>query len=89
MATMYDDLDDAELDAKIATYRAARESIILGGDGGVGTVKSVADGDRRIEYTAANLGALETELKALLAEKNRRTDPYGRGSGRAIEVEFD
>lgn len=86
---LYSDLTDEELAAEIAAFRAARRAVVLGGDGGVGTVKRITDGDRTIEYTAANLGMLDAELKALLAEDARRKDPFGRGSGRAIEVEFE
>lgn len=82
---IYSDLTNEQLTAEIAAFRTARRNIILGGDGGVGAVKRVSDGDRTIEYTSANLAALDTELKTLLAEQNRRN---GRGFGNAIEVEF-
>ena len=85
---IYSSLTDEELTAEILEYQAARKAIIMGGDGGVGTVKRITDGDRTIEYTSANLGALNSELSALLAEQARRTSPSG-GTGRAIEVEFD
>lgn len=87
---MYSDLTDAELAAEIAAFRAARREVIMPGAGGVGVVKRISDGDRMLEYTTANLGALETELKALLAEQARRdAGMFGRGTGRAIQVEFD
>lgn len=86
---LYSDLTDAELAALITQYRQARSAIILGGAGGVGAVKRVTDGDRTVEYTSANLRDLDKELQALLDEQARRSDPYGRGAGKAIRVEFD
>jgi hypothetical protein len=84
---LYSDLTDEELTAEIAAYRLARRDVIIGGGGGVGTVRKVSDGDRTLEYTRANLRDLDIELKALLNE----TEPPGRssGGGRAIRVEFD
>jgi hypothetical protein len=86
MATIYSSMSDADLAAEIAAFTAARRAIILGGAGGVGSVKRITDGDRTLEYTSANIDALNRELSALLAEQARRE---GRSSGRAIEVEFD
>lgn len=83
---IYSDLTTADLTAEIAAMRAARRDIILGSGGGVGAVKRVSDGDRTIEYTSANIGALETELRNLIAELNRRT---GQSTGNALLVEFD
>lgn len=82
---MYRSLTDLELQTEIDKFRAARSAVILGSDG-VGSVKRVTDGDRTIEYTSANLGALDRELRALLAEQSRRATG---SSGRAIQVEFD
>ncbi len=86
MATIYSDLTNDELTAEIAAFRAARRAVLLPGTGGVGVVKRVTDGDRTLEYTQANLGALDSELRALLAEQARRA---GRIGGNAIEVEFE
>jgi hypothetical protein len=83
---IYSSLTDEELAAEILEYREARKAVTLGGNGGVGTVKRVTDGDRTIEYTSANLGALDRELRALLAEQSRRSTG---SAGRAIAVEFD
>lgn len=83
---IYSDLTDAELAAEIAAFRAARRNVVLPGAGGVGVVKRITDGDRTIEYTSANLGALDDELRELLAEQERRAN--GGYSGRAIGVDF-
>lgn len=88
MATMYSDFTDEQLATEIAEFRAARKSVLIGEGGGVGAVKRIFDGERRLEYTAANLGDLERELRGLLAEQQRRLQPWG-ASGRAIQVEFD
>ena len=85
---LYSDLTDDQLAAEIASYRDARKAIVLGTGDGVGAVKRVTDGDRTVEYTQANLPALERELNALLAEQARRASPTGI-AGRAIQVEFD
>ena len=85
---LYSDLTDEELATEIAAFRTARRDVIMGAGGGVGAVKRITDGDRTLEYTSANLGDLDRELNALLAEQERRTNPLGR-TGRAIEVEFD
>lgn len=81
----YAHLSDAELDAEIVEYQSAKKAILLGNDG-VGVVKKVSDGGRMVEYTGANLAALDRELTALLAERNRRLNPRRRG--RAIRVDF-
>lgn len=78
----YSDLTDAELDAEIAAFRQARRDALT--PGGVGTVKRVTDEGRSIEYTGVQLGALDRELRELIAERNRRA---GKG-GNAILVEF-
>jgi hypothetical protein len=83
---LYSDLTDDELDAEIAVFRQARRDVIVPGNGGVGRVSRITDGDRTLEYTAANLDALERELQALISEKARRNSQWG--SGRAIGVEF-
>lgn len=83
---IYSDLSTEALTAEIAAMRTARRDIILGSGGGVGAVKRISDGDRTIEYTSANIGGLETELRNLLAELNRRTGNY---TGNALLVEFD
>jgi hypothetical protein len=83
----YSDLTDEELTAEIAAYRLARRDVIIGGGGGVGTVRKVSDGDRMLEYTRANLRDLDIELNALL--KNRAAGPIHAADGRAIRVEFD
>lgn len=83
---LYSDLTDVELDAEIAAFKQARRDVMFPGGGGVGSVTRVTDGDRTIEYTAANLRALELELQALLREKDRRSNP---GCGRALGVEFN
>lgn len=84
---IYSSLSDADLATEIAAFRLARRDVILGGAGGVGMVKRITDGDRTLEYTSANLHALDSELQALLREIERRADPYR--AGRAIGVEFD
>lgn len=86
MATIYSSYTDDELATEIAAFRQARRDVLIASDG-VGTVKRISDGDRTVEYTSANLPALDRELKALLAEQDRRSNPCG--SGRAIAVEFD
>lgn len=83
---IYSDLETEDLATEIAAMRQARRDILLGAGGGVGSVKRVSDGDRTIEYTSANIGSLETELRNLLAEMNRRT---GASTGNALLVEFD
>ncbi len=87
MATIYSSYTDEELAAEIAAFRAARRAVLMGSGDGVGAVKRVSDDFRTLEYTSANLGDLDRELRALLAEQERRLG--GRGSGRAILVEFD
>lgn len=85
--TIYSDLTDEELADEIAAFRQARRDVLMGDGGGVGTVRRITDGDRTLEYTSANLGALENELKQLLIERSKRDGTYV--PGRAILVEFD
>lgn len=85
---IYSGYSDAELAAEIVAYRTARRNVLTGADGsGVGTVTRIRDGDRQIDYTGANIGALDRELTALLREQARRLN--GGIGGNAIEVEFE
>lgn len=86
MSTMYSHLTDTQLAEEITAFRTARREILFA-SGGVGVVKRITDGDRTIEYTSANIGALESELKALLKEQAKRNGTYR--PGQAILVEFD
>lgn len=73
---MYEDLDDAALEAKIVELRTKLEAA-TGGD-----VVRVSGEGRTLEYGRANLGGLKTFLREAMAERDRRA---GRG-GRAINV---
>ena len=83
---IYDDLTDQQLADEIAAFRTARREVLFS-NGGAGAVKRITDGDRTMEYTSANLPALESELKALLTEQAKRNGTYV--PGRAIQVEFE
>ena len=74
---MYDDLDDAALDAKISELRTKLEAV-TGGD-----VVRISGEGRTLEYGRANVGGLKTLLREARAERDRRSN--GR-AGRAINV---
>lgn len=73
---MYEDLDDAALEAKIIELRTKLEAVV-GGD-----VVRVSGEGRTLEYSRATVGGLRTLLTEARAERDRRA---GRG-GRAINV---
>lgn len=73
---MYEDLDDAALEAKIVELRTKLEAV-NGGD-----VVRVSGEGRTLEYGRANVDGLKTMFREARAERDRRA---GRG-GRAINV---
>lgn len=79
---MYDDLDDAALDAKIVELRGKLEQVTGGGG-----VAVIAGEGRRKEFTRANLGGLQAMFDAALRERERRQNG-GRLPGRALGVRF-
>lgn len=77
---MYDDLDDAALDAKIIELRGLLEQVVGGGE-----VAVIAGEGRRKEFTRANLDGLQRLYDQAVATKARRENG-GRLPGRAIGI---
>lgn len=78
---MYDDLDDAELDAKIIELRTKLEEAAGGG------IAVIAGENRRKEFTRGNSGELKKLLDAATTEREKRRNG-GRIPGRAIGVRY-
>jgi hypothetical protein len=84
MSAIYTSLSDQELTDDIAAFRSARRELMLGAG-----VAVVAGEGRRLEFTRANQGSLDAELKNLIAEGQRRgLIPYSP-SGGSINLEFE
>lgn len=74
---------DAELIAEIKQYQAAKREVNIGG--GVGKVQGEG---RLVEFTKANAGGIDVELRELYAEAKRRGLGEFSGYGGAIAVEI-
>lgn len=77
MPSLYSDLTDEQLAAKIVQFRDAQDELALGGG-----VAVIAGEGRRIEYTRSQSGKLASALIELLAERDRR----GGTSGGALPI---
>lgn len=77
---MYDHLNDAQLQCEIEEYRKAiREATLT-------SVSVIAGEGRRLEFVGASgINTMKTELRNLVAEKNRRSGNRGGGS-LAVEI---
>lgn len=78
---MYDDLDDAALDAKIIELRGKLETVAGGG------VVAIAGEGRRKEFSRGNSAALQKLYDAAVFERSRRQGG-GRVGGRALGLSF-
>lgn len=74
---------DEALKDEIRQYRAAKREVNLGG--GVGKVQGEG---RLVEFTKANAGGIDVELRELYAEARRRGLGDFAGYGGAIAVEI-
>jgi hypothetical protein len=75
-----DQWTETSLRAELAEWRAARKTAIMGG------IAVIAGEGRRLEYSRAQLPAIDCEIKEILAEMRRRGLIAGNIGAIAVEI---
>ena len=82
MTRPYASLSDEDLIAEINDLNTAKRKAMMGG------IAVIAGEGRRVEYSKADVGAMNVTLRELYAEARRRRLDIA-GVGGAIKVEFE